>query len=435
MLRTLQNRLWNPLGELRENSDFLSLFAGRLVTNIGDSFYFIAAMWLAYTLTGSPLYTGAVGFMSRAPSALSFLLGPVVDRTPTRRLLVLTQLANALLVLVIPVAAAIDMLSVWLLLVVLPVVTIINELVYPAQEAAVPQLVDEEHLTAANSLISSSGQAANIGINAVSGALIPLVGAVSLFVVNSVSFAVAMLLFANVGRTALSTSETDPSADPTDSSATAYVADLREAYNYVQSSLLPPFIWGSIVINLASGIMLGVLPVYADSLGGPLAYGLLSAAFSGGAFAGFVVASTAEEYPFGKFISVSFSAAGLVYGAAIALSWLPVTLLLFSVTMVPIGIYNILLRTVLQSTVDVDLLGRVSALLRSATSVALPVGSAVGGSLATVIGVRSTMYSLSAGLLIFGVYVAVRSDIRSLTAAAAIEGETLGLGAPSPTDD
>jgi hypothetical protein len=69
---------------------------------------------------------------------------------------------------------------------------------YPAQNAALPQIVEEEELTRANSLFSTSIWTVNMVANAVAGALIAVVGAVTLFVVNSVTFSIAAVLFVGV---------------------------------------------------------------------------------------------------------------------------------------------------------------------------------------------------------------------------------------------
>ena len=37
-------------------------FSGRLLTNLGDSLYFIITMWLVFDLTHSEFYTGLAGF-------------------------------------------------------------------------------------------------------------------------------------------------------------------------------------------------------------------------------------------------------------------------------------------------------------------------------------------------------------------------------------
>lgn len=40
-----------------ESSEFRRLFAGRVITNVGDCIYFVAAMWLVYELSGNVLYS------------------------------------------------------------------------------------------------------------------------------------------------------------------------------------------------------------------------------------------------------------------------------------------------------------------------------------------------------------------------------------------
>jgi len=45
---------------LLRNPSFLLLWSGRVVTNIADSIYYIAAMWLVYDLTGDAFYTGSL---------------------------------------------------------------------------------------------------------------------------------------------------------------------------------------------------------------------------------------------------------------------------------------------------------------------------------------------------------------------------------------
>jgi hypothetical protein len=69
-------------------------------------------MWLVYSLSGSTALTGVAGFLARAPGALGFLFGPPVDRAPLGRLLVGSELLQGALVLVVPVTAVFDALTV-----------------------------------------------------------------------------------------------------------------------------------------------------------------------------------------------------------------------------------------------------------------------------------------------------------------------------------
>jgi hypothetical protein len=309
-------------GDLLRNVTFVRLFVGRVATDAGDSFYYIGSMWLVWELTGSPFYTGVAGAAVQIPNALRFLAGPLVDRWRLRRILLGTQLANAVGVSLIPIAAAMEWLSVWLVLVLVPISNFINNFVYPAQDAALPRIVGDDLLTRANSLFSTTRKTVDLLANAVAGALIVAVGAVGLFVVDAVTFLVAALLFAGVsvrpviddaddaedagndGERGNSdgcrddgtgvTADTDAAANgvPEDD----YLAELRAGFNYVRGSALLAVVLAAMVSNVATMAANAVLPAFADSLAGPAAYGLLVAAIGAGSLLGTAGAFLVEEY-------------------------------------------------------------------------------------------------------------------------------------------
>ena len=415
-------RISNPLGGLRDNHDFLRLLSGRLITNLGDSLFFIGAMWLAYDLTGSTLFTGLAGFLVRAPSVLTFLIGPLVDRWSIRRVLVSSQLFNGLAVLVIPVAHWTGNFSVWVLLAVLPVVTFVNQFVYPAQDVALPNLVTDEELTTANTLLRTGGRAVDMVFNAVSGVLIGVVGAVSLFVVDSVTFAVALVFFASISNRAFRDDEADQ-GDPA-----GYLEELEDGFAYIRRSLLVVFLGGVTVVNFSVGAVLGVLPDFAAAIGGPDAYGFLMGATAGGTLTGTLVAPAMDDVPFGWLLSGSFLFAGTAFAVALWSPWFSVTLVFFYLATLPVGVSNVLYFTVLQLSVDDELLGRVSSLSRSAAAAALPVGSVIGGAVATVVGTVPVMFTWTIGTVFFGLYVASHRRARSLPATVELDSSKLGLG-------
>jgi MFS family permease len=206
---------------LLRNTQLRRLFFGRLVTNAGDSLYYIASMWLVYDLTGSEFYTGVAGFLVMIPSAAQFLFGPLVDRISLRRLLVGTQVIQGVLVLVVPLAAAVNMLSVWVLLTVMPLLSLLNQPVYPAQSAALPRIVDREELVGANSLFSMAYQGVDAAFNALGGVIVATVGAVALFWIDSATFALATLLFLGLNIPEAGEGDVDPAAEGTEDDAEA----------------------------------------------------------------------------------------------------------------------------------------------------------------------------------------------------------------------
>lgn len=413
------------VGRLIRNERFVRLLTGRIISNAGDSLYYVAAMWLVFDLTGSAAFTGLAGFLIRAPSVLSVLIGPLVDRWALRRVLVASQGINAVVVLIVPLAFVADRLSVWLLLAILPVVTLVNQFMYPAQNAVLPQLVDERDLTPANSLLAAGYRGADTVFNAASGVLIALIGAITVFVLDAVTFLVAMLLFAGIV-----VPSDEGGADGTDADGGgSYLADLREGLTLVYGSSLVPLLVGVFVTNLTAGALLGVLPAFADTIGGADVFGILMAAYAGGTFAGIVLASRLDRHGFGQVISVTFPLAGLAIVLALLSPWFTVMVALFFLSFIPVGSFNVLFWSLLQSTVEVDLLGRVSALAKSVGTVAIPVGSLAGGLVADWIAVWVVVLSWGVGLLFFGLYVGLRPSLRRLPSITEATPGRLGLTA------
>lgn len=419
---------------LLRNGNFARLFAGRLVTNAGDSVYFVAAMWLVYDLTDDPLYSGIAGFLTMGPAALQFLFGPLVDRWDLRRVLVGTQAAQGVLVLVIPLAAALDALSVWLVLAVMPTLSLLNQFVYPAQAAALPRILDDDELVRANSAFALAYQGADAVFNAVGGVLVALVGAVSLFLADAVTFAVSAALFATLSVPSAADGASDGGVAATDDGdvavadggegptgdESAYLADLREGVAVLRGSVLALTVVGAAFVNVAAGAAFATLPAYADTVGGAGAYGVLTAAFAAGNFTGALAASALEDYPFGRVSVACFAVSGVFWSSAVVVGPFPVTVALFALAFVPVGAVNVLLASLVQSAVPEGVVGRVSSVLGSASQVATPVGALAGGALAGVLGPAPVVGSGGAFMLVLAAYWVVVPSLRRMPAVDAV---------------
>ncbi|MFC7044170.1 MFS transporter [Halobacteriaceae archaeon GCM10025711] len=407
------------------NPTFRRLFAGRLVTNAGDSLYYIAAMWLVWDLGGSAFFTGLAGFLTQLPQALQFLTGPLVDRWPLRRILVGTQAAQGVLVLVIPVAFWTGWLSVWVVLVVMPVLAFLNQFVYPAQSAALPRIVDEDELVEANSAFSFAYQGTDLVFTAAGGVLVALVGAVALYVVDSVTFAAATLVFAGLS---IRPAEADD-GESVVSAADEYLHKLAEGVGFVRGSLFALIMIPSVVVNFTFGATMAVMPGYADLLGGAGVYGFLLAGVVGGMLVGSLAASPLKRLPLSRLGAVGFLLSGVTWLGAVAADWLPATVALFFVAMVPVGVTNVIISALIQSSVPEQLLGRVSALVGSASTAAMPVGSLLGGAAGDVWGIPPVMAAVSGGMLFLAAFWVAHPLLRGLPAVEAIDPGRYGLTA------
>src|SRR5438874_3104546 len=98
----------------RLNSDFWKYWTGQTISNLGSSVTLFALPLLVYKLTSSAINLGLTTAAEFTPYLLfGLLLGAWVDRVDRKRMMILTDIARALVVASIPLVAAIGHLSVW----------------------------------------------------------------------------------------------------------------------------------------------------------------------------------------------------------------------------------------------------------------------------------------------------------------------------------
>nr|WP_227376739.1 MFS transporter [Haladaptatus halobius] len=412
---------------LRKNRDFLRLLLGRLVTNAGDSLYAVAAMWLVYDITRSMVFTGIAEALLLLPLVLQFISGPLVDRWPIIRTLVSIQLIQALAILSLPVAAYTGNLTVELLLVTIPLLALLNQFVYPAQSAALPRTVSDDQLTRANSAFSFTFHGLDILFEAFGGILIALVGAASLFVLDSVTFVVAALLF--VGVRIPPTKRPDEEASEIDVSG--YLADMADGFRCLRGSVFVDMTLVTMVSNFGTGMTPAVLPSFADIRAGPALFGAMLGALGVGRAVGAALASRLETIQFGHLRIVTAASGCILWLGVVYAPWPPLAVGLFVLAWIPAGIAGVMGNTLEQVVTPNHLLGRVASVTASASTLTLPIGALLGGVVGSTIRSVSTM--AVAGLMLGSVslFYAVQPQLRHLPAMNDINPEEFNVGLDS----
>lgn len=401
---------------LWSNWDFLRLLFGRFVTNAGDSLYTIAGTWLVYDLTGSSFYTGLAGALLFLPPALQFISGPLVDRWPLVRTLVWTQLIQAVLILSIPVAVYFDRLSVELVLLTIPLLSLLNQFVYPAQNAALPRIVDESQLTRANSAFSFANQGTNMVFDALGGVLIALIGAVSLFVLDSITFVVAVLSFVGVRAPKPSDSDEAAAID-----ISGYLSDLRDGVQWLRGTVFTEMMLTTAVTNFGSGVMLAVLPGFAAVRGSSILYGALLGAIGAGGLIGALIASRLTHLKYGTLRVVGLGIGFVLWLGAVYSPWPALTVFLFALTGIPMGITNVMGQTLIQTVAPDDLLGRVTSVDASVATLTVPFGSLLGGIAGSTLGIIPTMAVAAFSFAFVSLFFTLRPHLRRLPAVDTID--------------
>ncbi|HHK5551388.1 MFS transporter [Bacillus anthracis] len=403
--------------DILKNRNFLLLFLGRIFTNIGDSLYYVAAMWLVYKLSGNPFYSGLAGFLTLLPSALQFLTGPFVDRWQIKNTLVITQVLQCILILIIPITHYFDLLTVQLLLIIMPIVAFIEQFAYPAQSKALPLLLHKTQLLKGNSLFSFAYQGIDLICTTLSGILVALFGAITLYVIDSITFAITALLF-------FSLKMPQQTETVTSLSTKQYFSDLIEGFSIVFRSLMGIFLIGSVVANFSIGMTMAILPSFADSLGGVKSYGFFLAAISAGSLIGALFSSWVGKRNVGRTSIIGFATGAIFwfFSTVVPFQWL--SIFLFGLAWVPIGATNILFATISQIVIPNQYIGRINSVMRSMGTIAMPFGSLIGGYTANVFSSQLIFALASTGILFISLVWLLHPKLRALPKADEITADT-----------
>ncbi|MDD3717508.1 MAG: MFS transporter [Actinomycetota bacterium] len=157
--------------DLLRNRDFLRLWAGQMVSAIGD--WVIVAVLFAFVdqISGGKSYAISLMMLSKFLPAvlLGFLAGIIIDRLDRKRTLMMCNFCRAALVLVLPFAT--NLAAICVLVFIMETFSIIYG---PAKDASIPDLVEPDQLTNANSLNMLTLYASMAFGTAIAGSIIGL---------------------------------------------------------------------------------------------------------------------------------------------------------------------------------------------------------------------------------------------------------------------
>jgi MFS family permease len=178
-------------------SDFVKFWLGQAISSLGDSFTGFALPLLVYKLTGSALNLAISSAVSFLPYLLFGLaIGAWVDRVDRRRLMLLTDIARALLIASIPLLAALGSVTLWYIYAVQFVVATLAIGFGAAQVAALSSLVDRDALVRANGRMIAGYSAAAVIGPLLAGGLAAFVPLPTLLLADAISFLASALALA-----------------------------------------------------------------------------------------------------------------------------------------------------------------------------------------------------------------------------------------------
>ncbi len=348
-------------------------------------------------LSAGPAETGWLQTAQTLPFLLlSIPAGLMVDRASRRRLMVGTEALRALSLLAIPLLLALGSLNLtWLAM--LGALGAIGTVCYSvAAPAFVPSVVPRAQLADANRWLELARSVAYAGGPALGGALVGWIGVSTAYGLAAALSILAVLFLAGL-----------PKDEPPSGQRRHLLHDLGEGARFaVGHDLLRPILLTAVFFNISWFVFQAVYVAYAvQNLGlSATQVGVTLGIYGAGMIVGAALApAIARRVSFGTLILLGPFAGLCAAGVMLATLWFPsVQLVGASFFLFGVGpiIWTISTMTLRQAVTPNAMLGRVSALIMTATFGARPLGAAIGASVAAHFGIAACLGLATAGFLV-----------------------------------
>ena len=180
---------------------FLLFWLGRLISVAGSILTSVVLPILVFQLTGSALRTALLATFNVLPYLVFGLFaGVLADRVDRRRLMVICDVINALLLVSIPLAAAFKVLTVGHIYGVALLSATAFVWFDAANFGALPALVGRERILQANSAVWSSSTVIEIIMPSVAGLLATTLGAANTISLDALSYLLSAVALALIPR-------------------------------------------------------------------------------------------------------------------------------------------------------------------------------------------------------------------------------------------
>ena len=383
-----------------KNKNFSILLFGRLITNFGDSIYSIAILSLIYTLTKSTFYSGITLFLISFTAILQIFISPIISKFDVKKFLIISQLIQAIILLVITYLIFINKLHITTLIIFIVCISFINQIVYPIQLALLPKIVRQEDLVKVNSLFSIAYQGSDALFNSIGGFIITVFGTIFAFIINSLTFFINSVLFIFLSSDLSKNEKTITTQEN-------YLSKLSNGIKIWNAPLLKPLLIGIIIINFSTSSLLTILPEYSET---SYFYGILLSASGLGILIGAFLSNKKIlknirlgtlyiTFAFG--IAVSWGALSILNNNSITNKIINFSLFLFG--WILIGILNTYSQTMIQCIVNKDKLDVAMSTMIGLSIAFSPLGALIAGILSIKYNTKTIIIITS--LLIFCVFL------------------------------
>ena len=384
-------RIAEAIAPSRLGRSFRWLLATSVLTNVGDGVALAAGPLLVASETRDPLLVSMALLAQNVPVLLfGFAAGVVADRVDRIRIIVVVNLARALVLALLATTIVTGSVSIALILVALFLLGTAETFADVGGGSLLPRLVRREDLGIANARLSGGVLLTNQLLAPPIGAALFVVGMALPFAADAACFALGALLITRVRYSTMP----EPLRDGV--ARTTWRADMAEGIRWLADH--PPMRTLFITIvafNVTFGAAWAVLVLYAQERlqMSDVGFGLLTTAMAIGGIIGTTTYGRLER----RFSLADIMRVGLVIETGthlvLALTTVPaVALLTFVVFGMHAFVWGTTSTAVRQRAVPDELLGRVTGVYHVGVMAGIVVGTPIGGWLAQQYGITAPFW-------------------------------------------
>ena len=387
----------HPYIRLALDGSFSALWLGQLISLFGDRVHLIALTFLVLGVTDSPV---ALAFVFLAATIPNLFFGPIagalVDRWDYREVMIVSDLLRAGLVLLIPIAASINLVIIYPLVFLITTVSIFFR---PAKGAIVPRLVRDEDLLPANSALWVGETFADIVGYALAGIFVAFLGdqLPLAFWIDAVTYIGSALLLATIVVEPIRRAAVDAAADAAAGVrglVAGLFAEIIEGWRFLRRErVLLANTLQAVAAQFMLGVFLVLTPIYAHDLaaGANLnekeVFAFLEGSIgAGNLIGGFVVGLIGARLSLGRMVIVGYVITGLTVATLAVTGNVAAAIGLVFGAGAGNLIFVIPSQTLFHKRTPSELMGRVLAFRSSLVFGSMTIAMAVGGILGEALG-------------------------------------------------
>ncbi len=382
---------------LFRHRDFLKLWSAETISQFGTQVTLLALPIIAATtLNVTPFEFGMLATVEFLPFILlSLPAGVWVDRLRRRPILIAGDLVRAAALISIPIAFALDALTIWQLYIVGFINGCATVFFDVAYQSYLPSLVDRDQIVDGNAKLQTSVSGAQITGPGLAGLLIGAFTAPFAILIDALSFVVSALFMFAIRR-----HETAPEPQlNAQGERPSMRSEIVQGLRYVgRQRFLRSIAATTGLANFFSNVVYSILILYLvrELLFTPEVLGLAFSVGAVGFLLGALIANrVASRFGVGPTIVGSAFASGpstLLIAIAPADIAVPFVAASVFVGGLGIAIYNINQLSLRQAITPERMQGRMNATMRFIVWGTIPIGATIGGFLGGVIGLHETIW-------------------------------------------